>query len=97
MSVTSRGAATTWDTLPGDACPQPGGDRVTGRMVRSDLTVAQARQAHRLGILADVLDVLRLNERCETCGEVPGSIECRSTHKPKKAKRAARQPWEAAA
>jgi hypothetical protein len=66
-------------------------------MTRADLTIAQARQAKRLGILPDVLDILRLNERCEKCGEVPGSIECRSTHKPAKAKRAARQPWEIAA
>lgn len=67
------------------------------RITRSDLTVAQARQAHRLGILPDVLDVLRLNERCETCGQVPRSIECRASHQPSKARRAARQPWEVAA
>lgn len=68
-----------------------------GAMVRRDMTVAEARQAQRLGILDCVLDVLRLNERCVTCGNVPGSIECRLSHKPKKAKRAVRQPWEVAA
>lgn len=67
------------------------------RMTRADLTLAEARQASRLGILDDVLAVLRLNERCDRCGNVPGSIECRSQHKPAKAKKAARQPWEIAA
>lgn len=72
-------------------------DSTPPRMTRADLTIAQARQASRLGILTDVLNVLRLNERCTRCGNVPDSIECRATHKPQKARAAARQPWELAA
>ncbi len=72
-------------------------DTAPGPMTRADLTVGEARQAHRLGILDDVLDILRLNERCDRCGQVPDSIECRASHMPEKAKAGARQPWEMAA
>lgn len=67
------------------------------RMTRADLTPHKARALANAGILQPVLDILRLNEECDRCGEVPESIECRARHKPAKAKPGARQPWELAA
>jgi hypothetical protein len=68
------------------------------RLRAEAISVAEARQAERLGVLDAVLLTARLNERCDQCGNVPRSIECRAAHderQPEVAALAPRQPWEA--
>lgn len=63
----------------------------------ADISVSEARQAHALGVLDAVLTVAALNARCERCGHVPDSIECRAVHEleqPEPAPDRPRQPWE---